>query len=219
MRDWVELEGIEIEASVGILGWEAKVCQPLQIDLRMGLDLEPAALSEQIGDTVDYGMVTSLIEALVGEGHWWLLESLARTVAAAVLCAPQPSEQRPRVAAVEVRIRKPKVLYGRAVPGVRIARVAEDFTWVRHSLTAGVIAEPLHVGEHTSVVRLGVGPGATVALPASVALLLLGGTLQHAGEALQAGARLPRGEPLQLVAGPDGATLMGIATGRWDGRT
>ena len=217
MRDWVELEGIEVDASVGILGWESRVRQPLRIDLRMGLDLEQAALSEQIRDTIDYGLVTSVVEALATEGHWWLIETLARTIAAAVLCAPVPCENRPQIAHAEVRIRKPKVLFGRAVPGVRLSRTAADFTLGRHASGPGVTAEPLHVGPHTSVVRLGLRPGAEVHLADHVALHLLGGAATLGRQTLHPSGRVGRGNAAHVIACPAGASLLCIATGRWQG--
>lgn len=128
MNDTITLRDCELDAIIGILDFEQQRRQPLTVELDMHLPLEPAAESEEVAHTVDYAQVTAQLELLVAHGRWWLLESLARTICRAVLIPPAPGEARADVAEVEVRLAKPSILDGRAVPGIRMRR---GTTWCR----------------------------------------------------------------------------------------
>jgi len=82
------------------------------------LDLGAAGASDDLGDTVDYGALCALVEAVVAAGHVVLLEHLAARVATAVLAADG------RIHSVTVSLRKlrPPVPQDLATAGVRTTR-------------------------------------------------------------------------------------------------
>jgi dihydroneopterin aldolase len=116
--DVIELRGLRLRAVVGVLEWERRVAQPLELDLDVHLDLAAAGTSDALHDTVDYGHLCQLAEDVAANGAFLLLEALAEHVAEAVLAADA------RIDRVVVGVRKlqPPVPQQLATSGVRIAR-------------------------------------------------------------------------------------------------
>jgi len=116
--DRIELRGLRLSAIVGVLPEERDRAQPIEIDLDIDVDLTAAGESDALDDTVDYGAVCDLIEAVVAGDQPLLLERLADRIAAGVLGADG------RIDAVEVAVRKlrPPVAQDLATSGVRVRR-------------------------------------------------------------------------------------------------
>jgi dihydroneopterin aldolase len=116
--DRIELRGLRLSAIVGVLPEERDRAQPIEIDLDIDVDLTAAGESDALDDTVDYGAVCDLIEAVVAGDQPLLLERLADRIAAGVLGADH------RIDAVEVAVRKlrPPVAQDLATSGVRVRR-------------------------------------------------------------------------------------------------
>lgn len=116
--DRIELRGLRLTAIVGVLPEERDRAQPIEIDLDIDVDLTAAGESDALDDTVDYGAVCDLIEAVVAGDQPLLLERLADRIAAGVLGADR------RIDAVEVAVRKlrPPVAQDLATSGVRVRR-------------------------------------------------------------------------------------------------
>jgi 7,8-dihydroneopterin aldolase/epimerase/oxygenase len=116
--DVIELRGLRLLGLVGVLPEERDRPQPLELDLDVEVDVTAAGLSDALDDTVDYGALCGLVEAVVVRGAPQLLERLAADLAAAVL------EADGRISAVEVSVRKlrPPVPQDLATSGVRIRR-------------------------------------------------------------------------------------------------
>jgi dihydroneopterin aldolase len=114
----IELHGLRLDASIGVLPEERTATQPIEIDLDLDLDTSAAGASDDLADTVDYGAVCDAVEALVGEGHVQLLEALAERITSRVLLLD------PRLTAVTVAVRKlrPPVPQELRTSGVRITR-------------------------------------------------------------------------------------------------
>lgn len=119
-RDRVELRGLRLCAVVGVLPEERERAQPLELDLDVEVDLGAAARSDELGDTVDYGELCTVVAELVAGLQPRLLERLAVLVAEAVLAADG------RITSVEVAVRKlrPPVPHDLATAGVRVRRSA-----------------------------------------------------------------------------------------------
>jgi dihydroneopterin aldolase len=83
----------------GVLPEEQERPQPFEIDLDLDVDLAPAGRSDDLGDTVDYGVVANRVAAVVTEERHALLERLAERIAAVAL-------EDDRVNAVTVTVRK-----------------------------------------------------------------------------------------------------------------
>jgi dihydroneopterin aldolase len=114
----IELRGLRLRAIVGVLPVERTVTQPLELDLDVVVDTAAAGASDDLTDTVDYGRLCALVEQVVVDGRFLLLEALVEHVAAAVLAADG------RILATTVAARKlePPVPQHLATSGVRITR-------------------------------------------------------------------------------------------------
>ncbi len=117
MTDAIELRGLRVLATCGVLPHEQAQAQPIELDLDVALDLNAAGASDDLGDTVDYGALCARVERVVTGGRFALLERLATVVADAVL-------EDERVTSVTVAARKlrPPVPQQLATSGVRITR-------------------------------------------------------------------------------------------------
>ena len=115
--DAVELRGIRVLGTHGVLPEERERAQPFEVDLDIALDLSRAGRSDDLGDTLDYGEVVESVAKVVGAGHCALLERLAELIADEVMADS-------RVSAVTVAVRKlrPPVPVDMATAGVRIHR-------------------------------------------------------------------------------------------------
>jgi len=78
--DKIHLQGIRLEANIGCLDWEKQCTQPLSIDLTLFLDLNKAAQSDRLADTVNYAAVAESVRAMATSKHFELLEHLASRV-------------------------------------------------------------------------------------------------------------------------------------------
>lgn len=118
MGDVIELRGLRLTAVVGVLPEERERAQPLELDLDVVVDLRTAGESDDLADTVDYGALCELVQALVLGDQPLLLERLAERIAAAVLAADA------RITGVDLAVRKlrPPVPQDLATSGVRIRR-------------------------------------------------------------------------------------------------
>jgi 7,8-dihydroneopterin aldolase/epimerase/oxygenase len=108
----VQISGMRFWGKHGATREEQERTQPIDVDLEIVTDLEKAAKSDQLNDTVDYAQLFAMCESAVTQHSFSLLEALARHIAAAVL------EDR-RIAKAVVRVRKPRFLDG-ATPQIEI---------------------------------------------------------------------------------------------------
>ena len=91
--DKVFIEGLEIEALIGIYDWERRIRQPLRFDLEMAFDNRMPAASDAIADTLDYKAVSKRLIAFVSQSDFGLVETLAERCAEIVLAnSTSPSQ-------------------------------------------------------------------------------------------------------------------------------
>ena len=116
--DRIQLRGLRVLGTHGVLPEERDRAQPFEVDLELAVDLGPAEASDRLADTVDYGEVATAVAAVVSGASFGLLESLAGAVASAALARD------PRITAVTVHLRKlrPPLAVDVADVGVRITR-------------------------------------------------------------------------------------------------
>lgn len=118
MTDRLELRGLRLVASIGLLPEERERPQPIELDI--DLDLTTAAGStDDLADTVDYGAVCDRVAELVGAGHVDLLERLAAMVAEDLVAKEAVSR-----AEVLVRKLRPPVPHDLATAAVRVERIS-----------------------------------------------------------------------------------------------
>ena len=83
--DKIILSGMSFFAHHGVGEDERRRGQRFEIDAEIFLDIKPAAASDDIGKTVDYGLIHHQIAETVTGNTFYLLETLAETAAARIL--------------------------------------------------------------------------------------------------------------------------------------
>lgn len=115
MHDKVFIEGLEVEALIGIYDWERRIRQPLVLDIELAFDNRIPAASDAIGDTLDYKAVSKRVIDYVSGSDFGLVETLAERVAAIIL-------EEFDVAHVRLKLGKPGAVRGARAVGVVIER-------------------------------------------------------------------------------------------------
>ena len=87
--------------------------QPFEVDVELALNLQPAGLSDDLTQTVDYSRVFETCRQIVESTRFNLVEALAEAIAHEIL-AGYPAEE------VTVRVRKPAVDLGGPFRGVGV---------------------------------------------------------------------------------------------------
>lgn len=115
--DRIELIGLRVMGTHGLLPEELGRAQPFEVDVLVGCDLAPAGDSDDVNDTINYAAIVDAAVAVVTGPRRDLLETLAGEIARNVLLFDA-------VTSVEVAIRKlrPPVPADLATAGVRIVR-------------------------------------------------------------------------------------------------
>ena len=115
----IELRGLRVMGTHGVLPEEQARAQPFEIDIDLEVDLDPAAGSDDLDDTVDYAGVAETAADVVANERHALLERIAARIADRVLAEDD------RITAITVTIRKlrPPVPVQLDSAGVRLRRV------------------------------------------------------------------------------------------------
>ena len=116
--DRIYLEGMVFYGFHGVSPEEKSRGQRFIVDVELYTDLEPAARSDNLRDTVNYGDVFRLVKAVVEGPRHNLIESLGWEIADRVLSEYAIDEVRVRVKKPEVSI-KGSILSSAAVEIVR----------------------------------------------------------------------------------------------------
>ncbi len=85
MTDELAVHGIECWAHHGVFPDERREGQRFVVDLVLGLDTRPAAESDDLHDTVDYGSLTMAVKAAVESDPVDLVETVVQRIADVVL--------------------------------------------------------------------------------------------------------------------------------------
>jgi dihydroneopterin aldolase len=113
--DKVFIEGLEIEALIGIYDWERRIRQTLSFDIEMGFDNRLPAASDNIADTLNYKAVSKRLAEFVGQSDFGLVETLAERCAQLLL-------DEFGVRHVRLKLSKPGAVRGARAVGVIIER-------------------------------------------------------------------------------------------------
>ena len=92
--------GIEAVGHHGVFDFERRDGQVFKVDLSLGIDTRPAALSDDLQDTVDYGSLVTAVKQAIEHDPVDLIEKLAQRIADICLADP-------RVEWTEVTVHKP----------------------------------------------------------------------------------------------------------------
>jgi dihydroneopterin aldolase/2-amino-4-hydroxy-6-hydroxymethyldihydropteridine diphosphokinase len=152
MRDRIDINGLTVTTVVGALPHEREIAQPLRIDLALHVDLREAGRSDELGDTVHYGLVTEQVADVVRENKDVLLERLADRIAEVVVGFE-------RVEAVDVSVTKLRPPIGEHIEttAVRISRVAADFDVRPRSSHRAIVAVGSNLGDRRGYLRFALG--------------------------------------------------------------
>jgi dihydroneopterin aldolase len=99
--DRIELRGLRVFARHGVLDEERRDGQEFVIDAALWLDTRPAAASDDVSKTIDYGALASRLVQLAGDPPVRLIETLAERLMAECLSDPL-------VAEAEITVHKPQ---------------------------------------------------------------------------------------------------------------
>jgi len=119
--DRIELRGLRVLGLCGLLPEELTRAQPLEVDLDVMADLSRPGETDDVNDTIDYGALCGLLERIISEERFDLLEALARRLAEAVM-----ADDRVQAVTVAVRKLRPPVPQHLDTSGVRITRTRAE---------------------------------------------------------------------------------------------
>jgi len=105
MTDRIALRGLRAVGHHGVYAEERENGQPFLVDVVLDVDLQAAARSDDVTDTVHYGELAQRVIAVVEGEPVNLIETLAQRIADVCLAAD-------RVDAVEVTVHKPEAPVG-----------------------------------------------------------------------------------------------------------
>jgi dihydroneopterin aldolase len=97
----VALLGLTVHGRHGVFEHERRDGQDFVVDATLGVDTAAAARSDDLADTVDYGVLAEQLAAVVAGEPVALVETLAERLAAVCLADP-------RVSWCEVTVHKPQ---------------------------------------------------------------------------------------------------------------
>jgi len=79
--DRLAVLGIEAIGHHGVFDFEKRDGQVFKVDLTLGLDIRPAARSDDLQDTVDYGSLVAAVKTAIEHDPVDLIETLAERIA------------------------------------------------------------------------------------------------------------------------------------------
>jgi 7,8-dihydroneopterin aldolase/epimerase/oxygenase len=97
--DLIEIRGLRVLGIIGVNPEERNRQQPFEIDLDLEADLSLAGKSDELAETVDYGLAVAVAERVVRTESHLLLERVAQRIAEDLLALD-------RIDGVTVTIRK-----------------------------------------------------------------------------------------------------------------
>ncbi len=100
VSDRIELRGLKVRGNHGVFEHEKRDGQDFYVDITVWMDLAPAAASDDLDDTLDYGGLAERAAAIVAGPSRDLIETVAAEIADGVMTDP-------RVRRTEVVLHKP----------------------------------------------------------------------------------------------------------------
>lgn len=113
--DSVLVEGLIVNAVIGVFPWEREVEQTLQADLTLNWDNRVPGASDDVADALDYSVVAARVTRVIREGRFKLLEAAAEAVATDLQSALG-------VKSLTLTLRKPGAVAEARAVGVHIER-------------------------------------------------------------------------------------------------
>ena len=83
--DLIYLHDLKVDCIIGIWDWERRTTQTMTIDIDIAVDVQKAAATDRIEDTLNYKAVAKRVMAFVGGSQFQLVETLTERIAELVL--------------------------------------------------------------------------------------------------------------------------------------
>ena len=150
--DRILIDDLRVMALIGVLPHEREAVQPLRIDLAIGVDLRDAGRSDDLDDTVNYGLVAERITELANETKHVLLERLAADIVDMVLGFD-------RVEEIDLTVTKlrPPVPTAVGSTAVRFVRTREDAAVPPLERHEAIVALGSNLGDRAGFLQYAVG--------------------------------------------------------------
>lgn len=111
--DSITITGLSVHGYHGVYPEERETGQTFVVDLTLDVDISRAAETDEVAHTVDYSVVVDQVVSIVQGEPVNLLETLAESIAHAIL-------QRPQVHHVQVTVHKPNAPLAHPVSDVQV---------------------------------------------------------------------------------------------------
>jgi dihydroneopterin aldolase len=118
--DAIVIEGLKVNTVVGCFNWERQIIQPLMLDLMIHTNLEVAASSDELEDTLNYAEICSISAEVIQKAQPKLIEHAAKLVLHALFSTY------PEIESIKITIRKPAIIAEANSVGIRIERHRND---------------------------------------------------------------------------------------------
>lgn len=118
--DAIVIEGLKVNTVVGCFNWERQIIQPLMLDLTIHADLEAAASSDELEDTLNYAEICSISAEVIQKAQPKLIEHAGKLVLNALFSTY------PAIESIKITIRKPAIIAEANSVGIRIERHRND---------------------------------------------------------------------------------------------
>ena len=119
--DAIIIEGLKVDTVVGCFNWERQIIQPLMLDLIIQNNLEQAACSDELEDTLNYAEICEISVKVIQEAQPKLIEHAAKLVIDALFSTYASVES------IMITIRKPAIIAQANSVGIRLERHRKDF--------------------------------------------------------------------------------------------
>ncbi len=113
MLDRISITGLRVRGRHGVLAHERADGQDFVVDAVLWLDTRPAAASDELSQTADYGAVAARLAEIVAGEPVDLIETLADRLASACLADRAVQE-------AEVTVHKPQAPVGQPVADIAV---------------------------------------------------------------------------------------------------
>lgn len=115
MKDIVFIEGLSVEAVIGVYDWEKEITQSLLFDLEMEHDNRIPAMTDDLNKTLDYEAISNFITRFCTKNVFELIETLAERLCAELM-------QTFGIHSIRMTLRKPGAVPAASAVGVKIYR-------------------------------------------------------------------------------------------------
>ncbi|KXO86621.1 dihydroneopterin aldolase [Acinetobacter venetianus] len=119
--DAIIIEGLKVDTVVGCFNWERQIIQPLMLDLTIYNDLDQAAQSDELVDTLNYAQICELAAQVIQQAQPKLIEHAAQLVLERLFTTFSSIES------IIITIRKPAIIAEATAVGIRLERNRNDF--------------------------------------------------------------------------------------------